>query len=599
MTGLILLVIFFSLPAILVVIRNIFHDTYIWQIKEYRVDRIVSYLKYHEAKSYRSVLINFVQLILFSFSLAFFFVPSNYLLIIPVLTFATYIFEGLDRLQDILSSKLVRPKKSIRNLLITLLAFITLVLPLFIPIKTIYEIYQRPEIEKVEEKLDYQIVGFDDILIQTDDDYDIQRIPLAIAILMLTNILVLGMDLASPFPVAFWAVMTEPLAQYKRKKTIKSAKAKVTAHKGFKVIAITGSYGKSSTKEIVYELIKDSFKTAKTDENFNSTVGVAESIIRNLKAETEVFIAEMGAYKKGEIAQSTNLLVPDISIVTGITPQHLSLFGSMSNLVKAKNEIVENLKQEGLAIFNANNQHCLQMATKTTKRKLMYYTIDEETEIAHSFEPESKTEFPDPAKGMLYAKNITPKDDGFSFVIRYKDVEYPTEVKTSIRHNISNALAAVGVAIELGMDTKEIANKLKTINFEKLHLTWKIGINKSDVLDDSYNTNPEGFKSALKLLSKTKGKRLVITKGIIELGSFKKTAYKELAQNIIKDSDVLISTDIELIEEIKNTSADFETYHITQELDIVKLLNNIVKEGDNILIEGRFSPQLIKLIITN
>ena len=597
MDALIALIIFAFFPSFFVLVRNIFHATYIWQIKEYRVDRIISHLRFKEEESIRDHSLNLLQYGLFITSLVFFVQPANVFLVVPALTFASYWIEVFNVMQSAAAKKLIYPKKSIRNLLIVTFSFFVLVLPILIPINFVRNIYQDKIGEESQETAGIEPVTVEDFLIQENvDDNGNKTIPLVFAVLIGSSLLMIAADFASPAIVSLFAIATEPLAQIKRKRMISAAKGKIKKHKGFKVIAITGSYGKTTTKEILFELIKDNFKTVRTRENFNSPVGVAQEVIRGLSPETEVFIAEMGAYKKGEIAASTKILEPDISIVTSIGPQHISLFGSLENIVRAKYEIIENLKKGGLAIFNANNEYCVRMAADvdTDKRKTMYYVIDEQ--IGN---PENSNASGPSGGNMLFAVNIKEVKDGFKFDLKLKNKSYPTYFKIAGIHNISNLLAAVAAALELGMDLASIAAKIPHIEISGLHLSWKTGLNSTRVLDDSYNSNIAGFNSALDILDKqkSKGKNILITRGIIELGKEKQEVYKNLAEKIAKTIDLMITSDKQLIENVELHPGKTEIAYAKLPDDYYNKIIKIVKEDDIILLEGRLSPALIEPII--
>lgn len=604
MTQLITLVLFFSFPIFVVLVRNIFSETYLWQIKEYRIDRVISHFKYEKSKSTRNRIINIIQFALLFSAGLFLLRPINALLLVPLMVFASYSIETLIVIENLFRKTLELPKKSIRNILITAFSFLLLILPLLLVLNFIINIYNQYELEPELGQQETIEVTFQDFLVQEDaaDSENVKAIPLAIAVLFLSSFVGLAADLGSPLAVSAMAIATEPLSQFKRARTISAAKHKVKQTKKLKIIAITGSYGKTTTKEILYELIKDEFITAKTDENFNSTVGIAESMLRNLKKDTEIFIAEMGAYKKGEIKKSTQLAKPDISIITAIGPQHISLFGNMKNLFQAKYEIVENLKKKGLAILNGNDQYCVQMAGKTDKRTLMYHIIDDKrAKINNTIHVETDNKkFPAPTKDNLYAVNIKVSPKSIAFKLLYNRRTYLLDINIIGSHNISNILASIGAALELGMTPAKIVGKLKSMELPHVRLRWFDGVNNTKVLDDSYNTNPEGFKAALETVKKEKKKKIIITRGIIELGNMQTEVYKDLAKEISKSVNIVLSSDQKLLDAIDANTKKVITEYVQTDRQIYSYLINEAGEGDVILLEGRLSPGLVdKIIDTN
>lgn len=614
MEGLIALIFFIYIPGVVVLVRNIFQDTYFWQIKEYRVDRVLSSLRYREEPTQRNKILNILQYGLFAGSIIFFLQPVNILLIIPILAFGSYWIESLNVLQAFTAKKLIRPKKSLRNLLIAIITLVVLLLPVLLPIHLVTSLYHENQITNTPVTINSKQVNFSDFLLHKNqaggENAEVVEIPLVIAVAMITCFLILSADLATSLVVSIAAIITEPLAQIKRRRLISQAKKKVSRHTGFKVVAITGSYGKSTTKEILYELIKDNFKTAKTRENYNSPVGLAQEVMVNLENNTEVFIAEMGAYKKGEISRSCDILKPDVSIVTAVAPQHLSLFGSLGNIVKAKYEIIEKLKSDGLAIFNGNNQYCLEMATKSKKRELIYFTIGEDSEenkllnkTTQSLGDQSGV-LAGKVSGHLSASNIFKQDHSYKFKLNYNKVSLPVTVKVTGQHNISNILAAIGAALELGMDFKSIAAKLQVISLPQIHLVWRKGINNTQILDDGYNSNIDGFKEAIKTINeKNNGKKvIVVTKGLIELKDMKKELYKGLVDLIYANTDVIISSDKDLLNMVDGPEKKNKNVMTVFAKEPEEFFNAIVansSEGDLILLEGALAPKLLNEIIVH
>ncbi|MBN1331792.1 UDP-N-acetylmuramoyl-tripeptide--D-alanyl-D-alanine ligase [Candidatus Dojkabacteria bacterium] len=585
------LIIFMWVPALVVIIRNIAHHTYIWQIKEYRLDRIISQLRYKEENSLKGNWLNIIQVFLLIGSIVFFLSPTSWLLVIPALTLLSYTYEALNSVEELRLGRFIRPKKSIRNFLIFGFSFLTLLLPIILPINFTRNIYIDPEFESATIAIENQRVDFEDFLVQKNiSQANAEGISLAIAIVMLSSALILISDLVSPFITSFFAITTEPLAQYKRLKMINASKEKIKKHKAFRVIGITGSFGKTTTKELLYYLIKDNYKTAITDKNYNSTVGIAQSVLKNLEPDTEVFIAEMGAYRKGEIKNSCKILTPNIAIVTGLIEQHVSLFGSIEKLFEAKFELIEALKSDGLAIFNGNNRLSLQMAAKTTQRKVTYKLLDEAGK-------EEKNEYleNDEIAGEIYAKNINKTEDGFRFDLTYRTASYPVKIKLQGKHNIENLLASVAAALELGMDLKTIVAKLNTTEPPQVYLRTFNGYNEALIIDDSYNSNSIGFKKALQELKDTHGRRrLVISKGIIELGKERDKIYQEIAKEF-EGIDVLVTTDKKLSEWVE--AAKVKVILVKDNFELFRKVLNEATENDVVLLEGALPEKLINTLI--
>ena len=213
-----------------------------------------------------------------------------------------------------------------------------------------------------------------------------------------------------------------------------------------KVIGITGSYGKTSTKYILHQILSQKFNTLMTPDSYNTPMGICKVIRGELTAEHEIFIVEMGAYKRGDIRELCNLASPQIGILTAVGPQHLERFKSIENIAKTKYELIESLPPGGLAVFNCDNEICAGLADKREHdgNPVRRYATE-------PFPVASASE-----RAELTATNIQHTDEGLAFTIHTS--VGPAEIRTQLlgRHNVSNILAATAVAIECGMPLEEI-----------------------------------------------------------------------------------------------------------------------------------------------
>ena len=177
-------------------------------------------------------------------------------------------------------------------------------------------------------------------------------------------------DILTPFVVSGIVLLFQPLTVLLRNQVIKKARLKRERFKDLLAIGITGSYGKTSTKEFLALILSEKFKVLKTKEHQNSEIGISGCILDDLNESHEIFIAEMGAYNKGGIKLLADIVKPEIGILTGINEQHLATFGSQENIIQAKYELIESLPEQGVAIFNTNNEYCQLMYEKTKIAKI-------------------------------------------------------------------------------------------------------------------------------------------------------------------------------------------------------------------------------------
>ena len=188
-------------------------------------------------------------------------------------------------------------------------------------------------------------------------------------------LLLLFFYLATPILITAIILFTNPFFNFQKKRIIKKAMAKMRTLKKIKVIGITGSYGKTSTKEFLDVILSEKYRVIKTTGNNNTNIGVAKTVLNKVNDNYDYFICEMGAYKIGEIEEICGIVKPEIGILTGINEQHLDLFGSIENTVKAKFELIEALSKKGVAILNRDNKY-IKSAIKNRKLDIGYWILE-------------------------------------------------------------------------------------------------------------------------------------------------------------------------------------------------------------------------------
>lgn len=332
--------------------------------------------------------------------------------------------------------------------------------------------------------------------------------------------------------------ITSIFAYVKRESIIKKAMYLLSQSKA-KVIGVTGSYGKTTTKEYLYEILSTTFKVGKTDENMNSDVGVAISILKNLKPDTQYFVAEMGAYRAGEIKKICDYAKPTYGIITAIGNQHLSLFGSRENLIKAKMELLEALPAHGCGWVNSDSLSKSQISKKVKSSLIFYKNRD----------------------------NVSPL----------------------------GIFPCLLLAHKLGVPEDAIARAISQIENRGGKLTAMPGLKQSIIIDNSYNTSVEGCINTIQVLGKRKEKRkILVTRGIIELGNEKRSSYDRILKTLNQYHVSLYTTDVDF-----NLLHPHWVHYFSKES---KLSESLLKElGKNTVIafEGRFNKSFISSLLPN
>lgn len=313
-----------------------------------------------------------------------------------------------------------------------------------------------------------------------------------IGILLSPIALVIGNQLMYPVEAA----MRQRFREQARHKLVQS---------GATVIGITGSFGKTSTKHYLAHILGGRYKVLPTPKSYNTLMGVSLAINQELdpKFGYDYFIAEMGAYIPGEIAEICRLTQPKISLVTAVGPQHLERFGTIENIVKAKYEIVAGLPPDGLAVFNGDNPHVLSMAEHGYPQNRII--------ISREGLPQAR----------IVAQNIQQSVNGLSFEVLDRETheQHPFQTTLVGIHNVTNILMAVATARHVGLSLAEIGMRVASLTPAEHRLHARTLPGGITVIDDSYSTNPVGSVSALEVLKLyDTGRRIVITPGMVELG---------------------------------------------------------------------------------
>jgi UDP-N-acetylmuramoyl-tripeptide--D-alanyl-D-alanine ligase len=263
-------------------------------------------------------------------------------------------------------------------------------------------------------------------------------------------------------------------------------------------IGITGSYGKTSCKNILSDILATKYKVLKTDKNYNTPLGIARTA-EHIQGDEEIFIAEMGARRPGDIKELCELVKPKYAIVTGIAPQHLATFRTVEKIYETKKELVDCLPPDGFAVFNGDNSYTRAMANACTVRCATVHTNGKEG---------------------IYADNIQLSNNGSCFCVHGLGEEFCLTTRLLGRHNILNILMCIALAAELGIEKERMIAAVRNLK-PSPHRLELLGTqnNGVTVIDDSYNGNLEGVRFALEVLALYKeNRRVVFTQGIVELG---------------------------------------------------------------------------------
>ena len=521
---------------------------YLWQLKEYHIGRFLDHFRTEKGKRLIFNSLNLLKILLIS---GFFIFPFYF----PFILVALYTLEVAKALTDFFQKRLKKPvltKKTVFLILAALLLEILFIFANWFRLTPSFALW-----------------------------------------LLIFDIFTLA--IASGITLIF-----QPLVVLGRNQIIKKAKKKRDDFKNLLVIGITGSYGKTSTKEFLATILSEKFKVLKTAKHQNSEVGVSLCILNDLKPEHEIFIVEMGAYNRGGIKLLCDIIKPKIGVLTGINEQHMATFGSLENIIKAKYELIESLPrsesessllrglpENGLAIFNGDNDYCYELYKKTKKPKKVYSLQSTISNLPVD----------------LYTSSIAVNREFLSFKVIDKNGESAIFKANLLgEQNISNILASAVCAKELGMTLEEITKACQKIESWQGGVELKKGINGLNIIDATYSANPDGVISHIDYLKIWPGKKVIIMPCLIELGKVSKRIHKEIGKKIGEVCDLSIITTREHFQEIGEGATEKglkgENILFTENpKEIFEKIKNSFQAGDVALLESRVPSQLINLLI--
>lgn len=375
--------------------------------------------------------------------------------------------------------------------------------------------------------------------------------------------------------------LNKPMEQHINNGFINDAKRRLKENPNLIVIGITGSYGKTSVKNILYHLLSQKYNVLMTPESYNTLLGVTRTIREQLLPTHEIIIVEMGAKQSGDIKEICDLVTPDIGIITSIGPQHLDTFKTIETVQRTKGELFEGVKPGGQVYMNANDPLIMTLP-KREDVNFTYFGLESDT-----LETVAKNET------LYLGKDIYLDKKGTHFsCLSSKDGLCEMTTKLLGAHNIGNMIGSIAIAGDLGVQLKRLSTYLYDIEPVEHRLSYRTtGLNYT-IIDDAFNSNPVGSKNAVEVLSQMDGnKKIIITPGMIELGDKQYELNKAFGTAIaaVCDHTILVGPkQTQPIQDgLKEAGYDEEKLTIAPNLKAAfATLNQMVSEGDIVLLEN-------------
>ncbi len=333
-----------------------------------------------------------------------------------------------------------------------------------------------------------------------------------------------------------------------------------------RTIAITGSVGKTTTKEITAFLLAGGHPVLKSEGNLNNEVGLPLTLLK-LTEEHERLVVEMGMYALGEIRLLSRIAQPDVGVVTCVRPIHLDRLGSIEAIARAKSELPEALPPDGLCVLNADDDLVATMRTKTPARVMTYGSERPADVTASSIE-------------SLGAEGIT-------FTLGFAGERADVHLRLPGRHQVANALAAATVALADGMPLVEVAKRLSEVR-DELRFRVRRGKGGATLLDDTYNAGPESVSADLGILADTPGRKIAVLGDMLELGEIEEEAHRRVGRRAAEVAEILFTYGprARLIAEAAKEAGLSATRHFDDKQELSAALIAEIRAGDFVLLKA-------------
>ena len=393
----------------------------------------------------------------------------------------------------------------------------------------------------------------------------------------LTLCFIFGIFCEIPTALAF--VLMKPIEKVITKGFINDAKKILRSNRHLKIIGVTGSYGKTSVKFILARILSEKFNVLATPQSFNTPMGVVRTVREKLRPQTEIFVCEMGAKNVGDIKEICDIVNPTMGLITSVGEQHLETFKTLENVCSTKFELYDAVKKKGGKVFANINSAPIYERQGCGADIIGYGTVD---------------------TAFARAENVSYSAQGaeFDVVIGTEKIHLTTKLLGA--HNVINITGAVLVAKELGVKNEDIAFAVSRFEQTQHRLELKPFKNGSIMIDDAYNSNPEGCLEAVNVLSRFKDSfKVIITPGLVELGDREEQVNYSLGAAAAKAADVIIAVGKKRSEPIVKGALDNgfknENLFVAESFkNALEIFEPFAKSGTVVLVENDLPDNYLK-----
>ena len=374
-----------------------------------------------------------------------------------------------------------------------------------------------------------------------------------------------------PVIVPLANAINKPFEKAHNRKYVEKCKDELAAYPDLIKIGITGSYGKTSVKEILRTILSEKYSVLATPQSYNTPMGICKTV-KKLDDTYDVFIAEMGARHEGDIKELCEIVKPQLGVINGVIEHHMETFSSLTQIIKTKFELAECI-DGGTVFLTTDNENTAQMKYKCGNNEVIMAGVNTE------YEP------------YVYATDVKISKSGSAFTLNIGEKKVECSTLLIGEHNVSNVLLAAAVADKLGLTIEQISAGIARVKPIKHRLEILSNDNGVTVIDDSYNSNVSGTKAALNVFNSFEGRKIVITPGIVELGRIEDRENYLFGKRLAAVVDVAVLIDSPAAYKIRDgllaEGFPLENIYMAKSLkDGTAFYKKNAKEGDVVLFEN-------------
>jgi len=383
------------------------------------------------------------------------------------------------------------------------------------------------------------------------------------------------------------------------------------------IVSVTGSVGKTSTKEAIATVLASKFRIRKTEKNYNNEIGVPLTIIGAGSGDDsvygwlrvflrwlwvmivpvkfpEILVLEMGADRPGDIQYLSEFVKSRVGVITDISYSHMEFFKNVEGVIKEKSTLIRELDERGLAVLNIDNPHIMKLSSSANgqiKSKI----------VSFGSSPEASMRATDIT--FAYTGEQADKLNGLSFKLNYKGTTIPMRLNNILgKHQICAVLAAVAVGDEFGINLVEAGSALEDFSSPVGRMNLIAGIKETNIIDDTYNSSPTSAVAALESLGEIKALRKIAVLGdMLELGDETKSGHQKLADKFMEiKGDIFFAVGDRMKEAIevllKHNFPENHIFHFDGPEEAGRKLQEIMQTGDLILVKGSQGMRMEKIV---